>query len=254
MRVTLVPASVCNDNGRNQFLTSFVIDETVALDAGSIGFYGTCDEQRRIQHVLLSHSHIDHLASLPIFLENVFEPSRCVAIHASENVIDCLQRDVFNQRLWPDFINLKVDGAAFLTLHPLVPGKALAIDGLRVTPVPVNHSVPTLGFIVEDEQSALVFTSDTGPTDEIWNRANDMPHLKAVFVEVTFPNDMADLANVSKHLTPALFAAEANKLRRPARLIVVHIKPRFYDQVTSELHSLKIANMEIGRLGATYEF
>jgi ribonuclease BN (tRNA processing enzyme) len=238
-----------------QFLTSYLLNETVALDAGSLGLHRTPGEQARVRHVLVSHTHLDHLASLPMLLDNVYQGgSDCVTVYGNDAVLDCLGRDVFNDRLWPDFIRLSGERPPFLRLERLEPGRPVDLDGLRITPVPVDHVVPTLGFVVEDGSAAVVFPSDTGPTEEIWRRANAAANLRAVFLEATFPQAMAELAGIARHLTPALFAAEVRKVRRPVRFIAVHISPRFYPQVVEELRALGLPDLEIGEPGKTYEF
>ncbi len=257
MKVTLVPSSV-GETGeeQRQFLTSYVLNESVAIDAGCLGFWGTPQEQARIHHVLLSHSHIDHLASLPIFVDNVYEAkSDCVTVYAGEPVVMSLRADLFNDRIWPDFIALSQNNSKpFLKLQTLEAGKPIVLDGLKITAVPVHHVVPTFGFIVEDGASAIVISSDTGPTDALWQHANSLPNLKAVFLEVTFPERMAALAKVSAHLTPALFAQEVRKLKRPAPVIAVHIKARFRGEVIQELQALQIPNLQIGKFGTAYTF
>jgi ribonuclease BN (tRNA processing enzyme) len=254
--VTIVPAEV-TARGRpaRQFLTSYLLNDSVALDAGCLGLYRSPRRQARVNHVLLSHSHLDHLASLPFFLDNVHDARHGpVQVHAGEAVLDCLRRDLFNDRLWPDFIRLSADRRPFLTLNVLEPGKAVELDGLRVTPVPVNHAVPTLGFVVEDGSAAVAFPSDTGPTEEIWRRAGDTPNLKAVFLEATFPDGMGWLADLARHLTPALFAREAAKLGRDVTWIAVHVHPRFRKQVMRELRALGMPNLRAARFGRPYHF
>jgi ribonuclease BN (tRNA processing enzyme) len=255
VNVTLLPSGFGSRSAEQQFLTSFLVNDHLAVDAGGLGFYGTPQEQARVKHVLISHLHIDHIASLPIFVENAYEgKGECVTIHACADVLDGLRRDVFNDRVWPDFMKLSRDHAPFLKLEPLEPGRTVELEGLRVTPAFVNHVVPTLGFVVADATAAVAFPSDTGPTDEIWRHANAAANLKAVFLEATFPNDMAHLAELSKHLTAATFAAEARKLHKAVPLIAVHIKARFYDQVVRELQALGLPNLEIGRQGKRYVF
>jgi cAMP phosphodiesterase len=256
VKVTLVPSSVSErSQPEPQFLTSLLINDTLAVDAGCLGLYATAEEQAKIKHVLISHTHIDHIGSLPIFVENVYEARReCVTIHGSAAVLDCLRTDVFNDRVWPDLIRLSTKDAPFLKLATLEPRKMIELENLRITPIPVNHVVPTLGFIIEDADAAVVVVSDTGPTDEIWKYASATPKLKAVFLEATFPNSMIELAKVSKHLTPALFAGEIQKLKKRAAVIALHIKARHWNQVVSELQALGIPGLEIGQFARPYSF
>jgi ribonuclease BN (tRNA processing enzyme) len=254
MKLTLVPsAPPDSDNDQNQFLTSYLINDTVAVDAGCLGAFLTPAEQARIRHIFLSHSHIDHIATLPVFIDNVNEmDGGGTTIYGSQAVLDCLRQDIFNDRVWPDYGKLPVPGDAFMTLVRLDAGRAVDVDNLRITPVPVNHVVPTFGFVIEDTNSAVIITSDTGPTEAIWSYANKTPNLKAIVLELTFPNSLAALAEASKHLTPDLFANEIKKLNRPVPVIAVHIKARFRAQVIKELESLGLANVQVGTFGVPY--
>src|SRR5262249_55854245 len=159
----LVPSAMSEPAGQ-QFLTTFLVNDTLAVDAGSIGFFADPQTQARVRHVLLSHSHIDHLASLPILLDNtIFLSDGPVTVHGSRVVQDCLRRDVFNDRLWPDFFRLKAGSMPFMRFEALEAGQTIRLEGLQITAVEVNHVVPTLGFIIEDASAAVAFTSDTGP-------------------------------------------------------------------------------------------
>jgi ribonuclease BN (tRNA processing enzyme) len=249
----LVPSSL--SASQQQFLTSIVINDTVVIDAGSIGFFGEPRTQATIRHVLLSHYHMDHIASLPILLDNIAELNDTpVTVHSTEAVRDCLQRDLFNYRLWPDFFALSVGSMPFVQFGTLESGKTISLEGLRITPVAVNHVVPTLGFLIESESCAVVIASDTGPTDEIWQRANQLANLRAVFLEATFPKSLARLADVSKHHTTATFAREVQKVHAGPRLFAVHLKARFNQQVRAELHALGLPNLEIAEPGKVYQF
>lgn len=256
VNILLVPSSVtASEQEHAQFLTSFLVNETLAIDAGCLGLYRTPREQARVRHVLISHTHLDHLASLPAFLENAFEGGGSpVTVHGTEAVLDCLRRDLFNDRLWADFVSLSRGDARFLQLSPLEPGRTVSLEGLRITPVEVDHLVPTVGFVIEEDGAAVVISSDTGPTEALWERANRTANLKAVFLEATFPDALAELARVSKHLTPATFAREVAKLARPVRVIAVHLKPRYRDEVVRELEALGLPGVEVGRFGRPYEF
>jgi cAMP phosphodiesterase len=227
----------------------------VALDAGSIGLYGTPEDQARVKHLLLSHTHSDHLATLPTFLLNTYQgDGNCVTVYGSEVVLDCLRQHVFNDVFSPNFIRISEVRPAYLKLQALQPGVPLELDGLRVTPIPVHHAVPTLGFMVEDRETAVLFPSDTGPTQEIWEHGRKNRKLKAVFLEAALPNSMAWLAEIAGHLTPALFAQEVAKLGRAARFIAVHITPNHRRQVVKELKALGLDNVEVAAFGKPYTF
>jgi ribonuclease BN (tRNA processing enzyme) len=256
VKITLVPSAVsAGKGGRGSFITSYVIDEIVAVDAGGLGFLGDLAAQSRVEHIFLSHCHLDHIASLPMFLETVFQASdRCVTVHASDDTLGCLRRDLFNDRLWPDFITMSENGLPFLKVDVLEAGRPVDVAGLRLTPIPVDHVVPTLGFLVEAPGVAVAIPSDTGPTASFWAIAGKAANLKAVFLDASFPDAMEGLALVSKHLTPKMFAAEAAKLARAVPFFAVHIKPRHYDAVVAELNALHLEDVHVGIPGETYVF
>jgi cAMP phosphodiesterase len=255
MKVTLVPSSVSRGRRRKQYVTSCLINRTIALDAGSIGLYGPLKQQQRIKHLLLSHSHLDHLATLPMFLDNVYDGTgNCVTIYGHPATLECLRTDVFNNRLFPDFLKISTIRPPYLKLQELQPGVAIEFDGIRVTPVPVNHVVPTYGYIFQDDNATVIHAADTGPTEEIWDRARGMPNLKAAFLEVTFPNNIAWLADIAKHLTPDMYAAEMKKLPEGVRFIAVHLHPKYRRDVVRELRALQNPHLSVARFGSPYTF
>lgn len=252
MRVTIVPSA---SPGMPQLFTSFVVDDTVAIDAGCLDRVGDLDSMGRIKHVFLTHSHLDHLASLPPFLDAVYDGSGdCVVVHGNAHVLDCLRRDIFNNRLFPDFVQISTFRPPYLQLHELTAGQAVEVGALRITPIEVNHVVPALGYIVEDPFAAVVLPGDTGPTEEIWRIAERLPTLRAVFLECTFPNSMEWLAEIARHLTPQRFASEMQKLPRRVRFITVHVQARHRNTVLAELAALQLPGVEIGEAGETYQF
>ncbi len=256
MDVKLLPSSFpAPGEQRCHYLITYLINQTVAIDAGCLGYYGVPADQARVRHVFVSHSHSDHTASLPVFLENAFEArSDCVVVHGGPAVLESLQRDLFNDRIWPDFIALSKTDPPFIKLDTLVSGRVVEFEGLRITPIEVNHTVPTHGFLIEDDHSGVLIASDTGPTDELWRVANAAAHLDAVFLEAAFPNEMQDLATLSKHLTPAEFAGEIQKMQRPVKIFAVHLKARFRDKIKAELDALRLHDLAIGEFDHTYSF
>ena len=252
MKIKLLGSSVDHAAGP-QFSASYLIEEHIAIDAGSIGFMSCLEKQRKIEHVFLTHSHVDHIVSLPIFLDNVYQPGAdCPLVYGSDAVRESLLRDVFNERVWPDLIRLSREESPFLRFVSLQPEEPVTIDSITVTPVTLNHVLPTFGFVVEDAQSAVAFVSDTSSTDAIWQIAAGKPHLKAVYLEAAFPNRMRWLADKAGHLTPELFAKEYEKLGRDLPVVAVHIKPAFQDEVIPELELLGLPELIIG--GSNKEF
>lgn len=254
MKVMLAPSCVGSE-ALNQNLTSFLINDAVAIDAGSIGLLPDLGRQALIRHVFLSHSHIDHIASLPIFLENVYEArEECVRVYCDHQTRRTLAEHVFNDRLWPDFIALSEVIFPFLKLVTIEPGETIEAAGLRITPVPVNHTVPTFAFIIEDDDGAVVIVTDSGPTEEIWERVNQLSRVHAIFLDVSFPNEMAELATVAKHLTPQLLPAEIQKIARPTRILTIHMKPAHLAVMTAQIAALGRRAPEICVPGMEYEF
>lgn len=256
MKVVLLPSSVSKGGtAQHQFMTSYLINDDIAIDAGSLGLYGTAQEQGRVRHIFLSHSHVDHIGSLPVFVENAFEEgSDCVKVYGSEAVLECLRRDVFNDRVWPNFVRISETEAHFLKLVPLKANQTIEQEGLSITPIPVDHVVPTHAFVIMDKSSTIIIVSDTGPTEAIWESANQAANLKAIFLPVAFPNELAGLATVSKHLTPALLGNEVRKLRHPVRVLAVHLKARYRETLIRELQELGIPNLELGQFDEPYTF
>ena len=256
MKITLLPSAFSEAAViPSQYLTTFLVNDHIAIDAGSLGLYQTPERQAAVRHVFVSHTHLDHWATFPIFLVNTFGMRDVpVMLYASDTVLDSLRRDVFNGRVWPNFLDMTENGQRFVNVKVIRSGDAVEVEGLRITVIGVNHVVPTLGFIIEDSTSAVIVASDTTATTEIWERANRTPNLKAVFLETTLPNELSALAGVTKHLTPKGFAAEVNKVSRPARFLAVHLSARNRDQVIAELAGRRLANVEIAECGKAYVF
>jgi cAMP phosphodiesterase len=251
VKIELVGSSI-GAGATFQNMTSYIINDSVAIDAGCLGLVAPLTRQLAIQHVLLSHSHIDHVATLPIFLDNVFSPDReCPKVYASRNVWDCLSRDVFNDRLWADLSGIAIEEGQFFTPIELQSESTFKIAGLSITPVSVDHSVPTLGFLVEDDRVAILIVSDTGPTERIWELARQQlfyAKLRAVFLECSFSNSFEWLAKKTAHLCPRLFAAEFAKF--PLNLsilpIAVHLKGWLHETIEAELAQLSLPGLCFG--------
>lgn len=247
--------SIAGRESQFQCLTSFLIDERLAVDGGSIGFALSPHQLSSVGDILITHSHNDHIASLPIFVAEAFTTiKRPITVYGTEEVIAALREFIFNDKVWPNFEKIALmDGSGpTIRFRVLEPRLTMRIAGMNVTAVPVNHIVPTVGLIVEQDGVTVAFTSDTYVTDELWEYARAADDLKAVFVDVSFPNEMGQLAASSKHLTPQLLAGEISKLDRQAEIIAVHIKPSNRDTVIQQLESLGNPSVSVGRIDHEY--
>jgi cAMP phosphodiesterase len=256
LRVKLLPTSLGSDS-QLQPLTSFLVNDCVAIDAGSLGLSLTLEQQERVTDVIITHPHIDHTGGLPIHVAAAYAALRePVRVYGTSEVIEPLQKHLFNQVLWPDFtcINLVDSARPSMEFHVVEEFTPFDVAGMRVTAIPVNHVVPTVGLAVEVEGASVVFTSDTYKTDAIWEAANRLDDLKAIFVDCSFPNEFGWLAEASKHLTPELIVEEMRKLTRPAHVFAVHIKPSARDQVVREVEQLRREDFTVARIGHEYSW
>lgn len=256
MRIQLLP-STFDGQGRatlEQRLTCFLIDDCVTVDAGSIAIALTAAQREKVRDIIVTHPHMDHIASLPIFIDDLYptlhEPVR---VHATPEVIELLERDVFNWNVYPRFSGLKNDYGLVMDYIPIVTGREFKVAHLQVTAIPVNHIVPTVGLIVSDGRSTVAFSSDTAETEEFWKVINRTPRMDALLIEASFPNSMTKLAEVSRHFTPASLNRELHKLNHNGLdILAVHIKPFYRETVIAELKALNIPKLDVMEPGKSY--
>jgi cAMP phosphodiesterase len=220
-------------------LPSFLINDVVALDAGWIAAALPLRAQSRIRDILVSHSHLDHTCSLPFLIDNNFVvPGFTVRIHALPEVVTSMRKHLFNNHTWPDFTGLPNDLTPVLKLHEIQADRPFRVSGLTVRAVRVAHLVPTAGFVIEDGESALAYSADTGPTDRFWDVANRQRKLKAVIAELSYPNEMTDLAAVAGHLTPRLLGRELARLKHDVPVYLYGLKPRHVASIERQVKKL----------------
>ncbi len=242
-------------NTESNYLTSFLIDDHIAVDAGSLTQALSLVRQLQISDILISHSHLDHTLSLPFLADNIFgERDQPLRIWAHATVIEALRRHVFNEVTWPDFSVLPNPEEPTLQFCPLNSGVTVEIGGLRVTPVPVNHVVPTHGFLIEcpSTNASILYSADTTSTDQLWALANDQENLKAIVVDCSFPNDFERLAKLSGHMTPELLRQDLTKLQRKTQILIYHLKPMYKDVLMSELAALGLGDLQVELQGRTF--
>jgi len=216
--------------------TSFLIDGTVALDAGALTSSLDLEEQAKVRAILVTHSHMDHVNSLPFLVENVFgKVDGPIEVIAPPEVVASLQTHLFNNDLWPDFTRIPNHLLPVVSFRAVEPGVPFRVNGLTATAVPVSHVVPTYGYVISNGHASVIFSGDTGPTDEIWRVAARVEGLAAIFVECSFPDALQEIADVSKHLTPSTLLKELSKFPRNVPVNVYHMKPPNAAAIAAEL-------------------
>ena len=218
--------------------TSFALSRSVAIDAGNL-FGALGPKAVMIDHIVLTHSHMEHISDIPFLIDAFFtqrtEPLR---IYGLAHTIEQLKKHLFNWDIWPDFSQIPLIGSQqnAVVFCEIEPEKPFEIESIRLTPVATCHSVPTVGFVIEKEGSALFYVADTYVCPEIWERVNQNPAIKKMIIECTYPSAMAELAKMTGHLTPTLLRQELKRLTRSDVAICInHIKPEMAASIIYEL-------------------
>jgi ribonuclease BN (tRNA processing enzyme) len=231
--------------GLGQRPSAFLVDDRVLVDAGTVGGALSVPEQIEIQFALISHAHLDHTAGLAFLTDTL------AMVAADRRVTACSIAPVIDA-LWPNFTNIPSAAQSVLGFRTLPEEAESRVGELWVTPVLVEHTVPTTGFVIHDGETGFVFSGDTGPTKRIWQIAREMRGLKALIVETAFPNRLAPLAKASGHLTPEMLGQEIAKMPPELPIWVYHIKPQLYQETAEELAKIDPSRIHILEQGKTY--
>lgn len=203
-----------------------LLDNDVLIDAGTGVGTLSMDELIRIDHIFVTHAHLDHVACIPFLVDTVGAArARPITIHALQATLDSLREHLFNWQLWPDFTKIPTSNSPHMCYEALSLGKTIDLDGRKITPLPANHVIPAVGYQLDSGQASLVLTGDTTINDALWPIVNRIKNLKYLIIESAFCNQERDIALKSKHLCPDLLAAELEKLERSAEIWITHLKP-----------------------------
>ncbi len=233
--------------------TCFLVDECLAVDAGALTSMLDLPALSKIDHILLTHSHFDHVKDLPM-MSDVLVGLRDtpVTIHSNTECIEALKNNLFNNVLWPDFTSIPNKKKPVFKLRAFKAGSSFKMGKYSVKSVRVSHPVESCGYVVSDGAVSLAVSGDTGPTHDFWKMINKVPHLKVLLVECSFPNQLQALADISGHLTPHTLEKELEKFdRKNCEILLYHLKPAFVAQLKKEVQHLPV---HVSELGEEFEF
>lgn len=227
--------------------TSFLVNENILVDAGTIASALTMEEQLKIRSILLSHSHFDHIKGLFFLADNLFTLfSATINIYSTAGILDILKTHYFNNLLAPDFTAIPDKENPVMRYKPIVPGESFEVNGLMVNAFKANHVVESVGYKLQGPNGAILYSGDTGATPWIWKEAREQKGLKAIFVETSFPNRLGELAELTGHLTPSMLEEELKKIDNlDVPIFIFHMKPQYLGTLTEEIGQLNHPNISI---------
>lgn len=231
--------------GGNLRTTSFLVDDDILIDAGTGVADLSIEAMMAIDHIFVTHSHLDHIVCIPLLLDTMLGMrEKHITVHATQETWQILKDHIFNWKIWPDFSVIPSPDQAFLRHHEIRLGQTVALGSRHITPIPANHTVPAVGFQLDSGKASLVFTGDTTSCDALWDVLNRIDNLRYLIIETAFGDGEAELARLSRHFHPALLLQELKKLRASPEVFITHLKPGEEDaimkQVTADAVQLNI--------------
>ena len=236
--------------------TSFLLNKNILVDAGTVTSLLSLDEQIAIDYIFITHAHLDHVKDIAFLADNLHgRKEHPVEIITTQGIINILRENLFNNIIWPNFSEIPNREAPVIKFRALEPGSSYSVDSLTIQAVLVNHIIETMAFVVRFEGGSVIFIGDTGPTEDIWEIANILPDLKAIFIETSFPNDMRSIAEAAGHFTPASFNDELKKLflLKTVDIYLYHLKPQYRALIEDQISSISRDNVKILKEGEIIE-
>lgn len=224
--------------GGNLHTSAFLLDHDVLIDAGT-GVNGlSLTELSMIDHVFVTHSHLDHIVSIPLLVDSVGAMrERPLTVYATEDTLNILRQHIFNWKVWPDFSEIPAGRQPFMRYQAIEVGETVVLDGRSITAVPANHVVPAVGYCLDSGNASLVYSGDTTSNDALWEVVNRIGNLRYLLIETAFSNNEKELAILSKHLCPSLLVEELEKFRGTAEVFITHLKPGEVELTMREIES-----------------
>lgn len=222
--------------GANLRTTSFLVDDDVLIDAGTGATDLSLTQLAKIDHVFLTHSHLDHIAAIPWIVDTVGRArDKPLVVHALDATIKALKDHIFNWRIWPDFTQIPSAEQPYLKFESMTIGAAVKLGARTIVAVASNHVVPTVGYWIDSGRHSLIFSGDTSSNDALWQIANRCENLRYLLIETAFANCDRVVAEASKHLYPLQLAEELMKFTGHAEIYVTHMKPGEEDLIMAEI-------------------
>lgn len=222
--------------GRLMRTTSMLVDHDILIDAGTGLTELTLAEMAMIEHIFITHSHLDHLAALPLMIDSVADMhDRPITLYATDATLEIIKNHIFNWAIWPDFSEIAIRQEAVMQYQAIRIGEPVRLGERTITAVPAEHTVPAVGYHLDSGQGSLVFTGDTTVNDAFWPVINRISNLKYLIIETAFSNRERQLALTSKHLCPSMLAEELARLERDVSVFITHLKPGQVELIMGEI-------------------
>ncbi|QZA78383.1 3',5'-cyclic-nucleotide phosphodiesterase [Deefgea tanakiae] len=224
--------------GQNR-TTSFLLNQTILIDAGTGVGDLSMEELLQIEHVFITHAHLDHIACLPLLIDSTIGARTSpVTVHATSATIQVLKKHIFNWHIWPDFSVIPSAEDAFLRYEMHELGEPYQLDEITITPLPAEHTVPAVAFQINNDRSSIVFSGDTVGGQQFWQVVNQITNLKTLIIETAFAERELSLALLAKHLCPSTLAVELQNLASHVEVLITHLKPADSDLTIAEVLNL----------------
>lgn len=227
--------------GQQNRTTSFLLDDDILIDAGTGVGDLSLAELTRIDHIFVTHSHLDHVNSIAFFVDSVgaLRP-KPVTVYALAETIAVLKRNLFNWDVWPDFTVIPTPEEPWLRYEAIEVGQVIDLGGRKITVLPALHTVPAVGYLLDSGRGSLVFTGDTGPNDALWVVVNALENLKFLIIETAFSDKDRRLAELAMHLCPSMLGEELAKFTLGAEVFITHLKPSEIELTMQEIEELSV--------------
>jgi ribonuclease BN (tRNA processing enzyme) len=239
--------------GANLRTTSFLIDDDMLIDAGTGLGDLPLNQMTGIRHIFLTHSHMDHVVGVPLLADSMFgvhdEP---IVVHAQEHTIEAIKAHIFNWVIWPDFSELPTKENPSVFFEVMRPGDKVTIRSREIEMIPVNHTVPGVGYVVSSKRANVAFSGDTTTNDSLWSVLNSYENIDLLFVESAFSNNDKEISKISKHYCPDLLGEDIVKMKHRPDVWLTHFKPGeeelIYQECVEAMPDFKVHHLKGGEV------